>query len=143
MDIPPAIDSSVLLASSVHDIKNSLGMLLQTLEELMADLELKDENQRRQFAILRGESARINSALISLLGVYRLREEQLPVKIEDVYVGDFLEDQVALNELLFDINGLEVTVDCDPDLVAYFDSSLIWGPIFGRNVYLGFRYRLK
>jgi outer membrane receptor for ferrienterochelin and colicin len=25
----------------------------------------------------------------------------------------------------------------------YFDSSVVWGPIFGRNVYLGFRYRLK
>ncbi len=26
---------------------------------------------------------------------------------------------------------------------AYFDSSLIWGPIFGRNIYLGIRYRIK
>ncbi|NJK82658.1 MAG: TonB-dependent receptor [Saprospiraceae bacterium] len=25
----------------------------------------------------------------------------------------------------------------------YFDASLIWGPIFGRNVYMGLRYRLK
>ena len=25
----------------------------------------------------------------------------------------------------------------------YFDSSLIWGPVFGRNTYIGLRYRLK
>jgi hypothetical protein len=25
----------------------------------------------------------------------------------------------------------------------YFDSSLVWGPIFGRMVYAGFRYRIK
>lgn len=25
----------------------------------------------------------------------------------------------------------------------YFDASLVWGPIFGRNVYAGFRYRLE
>lgn len=25
----------------------------------------------------------------------------------------------------------------------YFDSSMIWGPVFGRNIYLGFRYRIK
>ncbi|MEO9968186.1 MAG: TonB-dependent receptor [Reichenbachiella sp.] len=25
----------------------------------------------------------------------------------------------------------------------YFDSSLVWGPIFGRNAYLGLRYRVK
>ena len=24
----------------------------------------------------------------------------------------------------------------------YFDSSLVWGPIFGRMAYAGFRYRL-
>jgi len=25
----------------------------------------------------------------------------------------------------------------------YFDSSLVWGPIFGRNVYVGLRYKIK
>lgn len=25
----------------------------------------------------------------------------------------------------------------------YFDSSLVWGPIFGRNIYLGLRYKVK
>ena len=25
----------------------------------------------------------------------------------------------------------------------YFDSSLVWGPIFGRNIYFGFRYKIK
>ena len=25
----------------------------------------------------------------------------------------------------------------------YFDSSLIWGPVFGRNVYMGLRYKIQ
>ena len=25
----------------------------------------------------------------------------------------------------------------------YFDASLVWGPVFGRNTYVGLRYRLK
>ncbi|MEL6842462.1 MAG: TonB-dependent receptor, partial [Bacteroidota bacterium] len=25
----------------------------------------------------------------------------------------------------------------------FFDSSLVWGPIYGRNVYIGMRYKLK
>ncbi len=25
----------------------------------------------------------------------------------------------------------------------YFDASLIWGPIFGRKIYFGFRYTLR
>lgn len=26
---------------------------------------------------------------------------------------------------------------------SYFDSSLIWGPVFGRNIYVGMRYKIK
>jgi hypothetical protein len=25
----------------------------------------------------------------------------------------------------------------------FFDSSLVWGPVFGRKLYVGLRYRLK
>ncbi|MEN8251054.1 MAG: TonB-dependent receptor, partial [Bacteroidota bacterium] len=31
----------------------------------------------------------------------------------------------------------------DDPFSSYFDSSLVWGPIFGRNTYLGLRYKLK
>ena len=31
----------------------------------------------------------------------------------------------------------------DQPFSEYFDSSLVWGPIFGRNTYLGFRYRIR
>ncbi|MEL7532910.1 MAG: TonB-dependent receptor, partial [Bacteroidota bacterium] len=31
----------------------------------------------------------------------------------------------------------------DQPFSRYFDSSLVWGPIFGRNVYLGLRYNIK
>ena len=31
----------------------------------------------------------------------------------------------------------------DQPFSDYFDSSLVWGPMFGRNMYLGFRYRIQ
>ena len=31
----------------------------------------------------------------------------------------------------------------DQPFGPYFDSTLIWGPIFGRNIYMGIRYRIK
>ena len=36
-----------------------------------------------------------------------------------------------------------VIVDAENPFSLYFDSGLIWGPIFGREFYLGFRYALK
>lgn len=121
---------SLLLASSVHDIKNSLGMLLNTLEDVIAAAPLQqDDPQRRRFATLQGEAARINNALISLLGLYRLQQRQLPVRLQEVFVADFLDEQIEANRLLFETRGLQVDLICDAQLCAYFDPTLVAGVI--------------
>jgi signal transduction histidine kinase len=122
-----AIPFPLLLASSVHDIKNSLGMLLSTLETVMQSISIESDQQRGQFTTLRSEAGRINNALIYLLGLYRLQQDQLPVQIQEVYVADFLDEQIATNQLLFDIRGLRVELQCDETLSAYFDPALIAG----------------
>lgn len=127
--VPAKIPLALLLASSVHDIKNSLGMLLTTLETVVASTPLHDETQRGRFATLQGEAARINNALISLLGLYRLQSDQLPVRIQQVFVADFLDEQISANQLLFNTRNLKVELDCEADLCAYFDVGLIGGVI--------------
>lgn len=125
----PQAPFALLLASSVHDIKNSLGMLLSTLEDVIQQQPAQDDRQRLRYATLQGEAARINNALIYLLGLYRLQETRLPVRLEEVYVGEFLDEQRAQQQLLFDVRGLALTVDCDERLSAYFDPTLIAGII--------------
>lgn len=125
--MPNDVPFSMMLASSVHDIKNSLGMLLNTLDAIIEDTPQASTGQRMQFATLRGEAARINNSMIYLLGLYRLQENQLPLQIQEVFVADFLEEQIAANELLFSIRRLEITCECDDDLRAYFDPTLIAG----------------
>jgi K+-sensing histidine kinase KdpD len=124
-------DSSfaVLLASSVHDIKNSLSMLLDTLDTVVQETPITSDLQRNQFATLRGEAARINNSLMYLLGLYRMQKNQLPLQIQEVYVADFLEEQIAANELLFSIRELHVDVACDEQLTGYFDPTLVGGVI--------------
>jgi len=52
-------------------------------------------------------------------------------------------------ELYLGVENLLNFVQSNPILSSedpfspYFDSSLIWGPVFGRNTYIGFRYRIK
>jgi len=123
------IDFSMLLASSVHDIKNSLGMLLTSLDEVI-DISIEERpEQRKNYSILRGEASRINNALIYLLGLYRLQNDQLSLNLAEIFVADFLEEQVASQQLLLDVNNVKVTVDCDDELVGYFDENLIAGVI--------------
>lgn len=52
----------------------------------------------------------------------------------DVYVG--VEN--ALN-----FKQRDAIIQAENPFGNYFDSSLIWGPVFGRNIYVGLRYTLK
>jgi signal transduction histidine kinase len=118
---------SLLVASSVHDIKNSLSMLLQTLEDVVRSTPNQSDEQRRQFATLQGEAVRINNDLMYFLGLYRLGNDQLPIHIESTYVADLLQEQTINNALLFEIRGLTLTLDCDDALTGYLDRMLIGG----------------
>ncbi len=122
-------DFSLVLASSVHDMKNSLGMLLNSLDSLMQDMPAQDEGQARRFAVLQYEASRINSELIQLLTIYRMQNDHLPVQVDEHFVSDLLEEQVARNDTLFATRNLQLTLDCDPDLLWYFDAELIGGVV--------------
>ena len=124
-----AIDFSLLLASSVHDIKNSLGMLMSSLDEVIDIGKEERPEYKKNYSILRGEASRINNALVYLLGLYRMQNQQLPLKLEEVYVRDFLEEQVESQKLLFEVNDIEIEIDCDDNLHGYFDENMIAGVI--------------
>lgn len=123
------LDFSLVLASSVHDMKNSLGMLLNSLEDAIHATPVQDEDQRRRFGILQYEASRINTELIQLLTLYRIQEERLPLRIDGHYVIDVLDEQLARNYMLFEMRDVEVEFDCDPDLHWYFDNDLVGGVI--------------
>ena len=60
-----------LLASTVHDMKNSLSLLMNDLEVMGSKLERSDEN-RQTVSSLRYEASRINISLMELLALYKL-----------------------------------------------------------------------
>ena len=122
-----AIDFSFILASSVHDMKNSLGMLLNTLAAMVEKSPPKDAEQARFFSTLEYEAARINGELVQLLSLYRMDEKTLVVVIDEHHVTDTIEEQVARNDTLLRSRNIEIQIDCDSDLTWYFDSELIGG----------------
>ncbi len=46
-------------------------------------------------------------------------------------------------ENVFNYKQKNPIIASDQPFGPYFDSSLIWGPVFGRNIYAGFRLRIK
>ncbi|WP_062062166.1 sensor histidine kinase [Cellvibrio sp. OA-2007] len=121
------IDFSFVLASSVHDMKNSLGMLLNTLSAMMANSPPKDAEQAQFFSVLEYEAARINGELVQLLSLYRMDENTMSVVIDQHYVSDIIDEQIARNDTLLKSRNIDVQVNCDSNLVWYFDNELIGG----------------
>jgi outer membrane receptor protein involved in Fe transport len=46
-------------------------------------------------------------------------------------------------ENLFDFRQDDPIIASDDPFGPYFDSSLIWGPVFGRKLYAGLRFRIN
>lgn len=121
------IDFSFVLASSVHDMKNSLGMLLSTLANMMESSPPTDPQQAQFFSTLEYEAARINSELVQLLALYRMDEQTLALDVDEHHVMDIIEEQLARNDTLFSTRNIKVRFDCERGLVWYFDNEMIGG----------------
>ena len=135
----PRSDFSMVLASSVHDMKNSLGMLLNSLEELIGTIPAPDAGSRRQLATLQYEASRINTELVQLLAIYRMQESRLPVQVDEHYLIDILEEQVARNDMLLRTRNLALELDCSEELLWYFDAELV-GSVIHNIIVNGARY---
>ncbi|MDO6443970.1 sensor histidine kinase KdpD [Marinobacter sp. 2_MG-2023] len=121
------IDFSMVLALAVHDMKNSLGMLLNSLDELRAENEDK-LNDFTKFNTLQYEAERIHNDLVQLLGIYRLGDNNLSAHIEEHFVPDFLAQHLARHTPLLKGLGIDYDIDADP-INGFFDADLLTGAL--------------
>ena len=83
-------------------------MLLSSLDEVIDISAAESPEQRKNYSILRGEASRINNAMIYLLGLYRIQNDQINLSLDEVFVADFLEEQLASQQLLLQVNEVEL-----------------------------------
>lgn len=119
------VDFSLVLASSVHDMKNSVGMLIGSLESYFDANPPETQNQLEHYNTLHYEASRINSELVHLLTIYRMQNNYLPLRIDGHYVVDVLEDQLARHHALIESRAINLKLDCADNLEWYFDADLI------------------
>ncbi|MGO1658942.1 MAG: sensor histidine kinase [Marinobacter sp.] len=121
------IDFSMVLASTVHDMKNSLGMLLNSLDELRVENEDKLDDFSR-FNTLQYEAERIHNDLVQLLGIYRLGENNLSAHMEEHFVPDFLSEHLARHTPLLKGLDIECVIDAQ-EINGFFDADLLTGAL--------------
>jgi len=119
----PQIDFSSVLASYIHDMKNSLFMLLQSMDNLAESMQ-PDSEQKAQLAKIHYEAYRVNTNMVQLLALYRHERQQLPLQTNENYVVDLVEDLIARNQLYIDNQQIAVETEVNSDLYGYYDTEL-------------------
>lgn len=108
----------VILGSTVHDIKNSLGTLLGLIQQLSLKQAADQVDEIRQ---LEFEANRINHSLMQLLVMYRIDEHKFSL-LEDEYSAlDLIHEARAQQDRLSRLQNIEVRIDCSEDLLCYCD----------------------
>lgn len=119
------ISFSTILASTIHDVKNSLGVVLSSLDELLCSGDASPPAVR--LGKLRSEAQRVNDNLVQLLALYKMENQGLALNIDEYFVHDFLEEVLASEKVVLETRNIELDVRCAGDLAWYFDRELIAG----------------
>lgn len=121
---------SAFFASSVHDMKNSLGMLSGLLEKVLARHSESDFSDYHDLTAMLYETRRLNSDLMHLLTLYKLDLQRYPFQSQSVQLVEFLDDLQVQNDRLLVARGIELSCRLeDESLEWHFDEDLVLGVI--------------
>jgi len=119
-------DISAFLASAIHDMKNSIGVLINFLETNIGEL---GPEAREKTAPMLYEVKRVNDNLIQMLAIYKIGNQFYPFDLTENSIGDFVMEIVEQSKAMLDYSGITLDVDFDEGLTWYFDYELISGAI--------------
>ena len=121
----PEIDFATVLASGVHDMKNSLCMLIQSMEVLQQELAEKSLSASEELGRIHYEATRLNTNLLQLLSLYRIEKDQLPLHMDEYNIDDLFDEILLRNALYSQQRHIEVSTECAARLSWFFDNDLI------------------
>ena len=121
---------SMFLASTAHDMKNSISVLSGTLERLLDAASPDTEKAYPQMAQMLYQTRRLNDNLMQLLALYkRVGKPEYPFDVQPLDIGQLVEQVVALERVLLESRSIALELDYDPHLIWHFDEDLIVGVV--------------
>jgi K+-sensing histidine kinase KdpD len=121
-----APDFSMIIASAVHDMKNSLSMLLHSVDQMCDELP-EEWKKKTNTTTVKYEAERVNSYLVQLLGLYRYQNKMLSIHIDEHFVQDLLDEKLAHYQPVLSDKNVQLLISCEESLVWYFDREIILG----------------
>lgn len=119
-------DISAFLASAIHDMKNSIGILINFLETNLTGL---GPDTGKKAAPMLYEVKRVNDNLVQMLAIYKIGNQFYPFDLTENSLDDFVREIAEQNKTLLDYSGIALDVELDEGLTWYFDYELISGVI--------------
>lgn len=123
-------DLFLFLASTAHDMKNSISVLCGTLENLLGHEANQDNPAFPHMAHMLYETKRLNNNLIQLLALYKdLGKSAYPFDCQAQLLDDFVTQVYAQTKVLLKSKNIEYEVKFPAEEVCYFDEDLILGVV--------------
>ncbi|RAU45822.1 MULTISPECIES: HAMP domain-containing sensor histidine kinase [unclassified Pseudomonas] len=136
------LDFSMVIASTVHDMKNSLASLIQAHGQWVRQLPEAQRGTAEQ-GVIDYEFAHLNGMLVQLLGLYKLGVNQLPLRPDYHELDDFIEAQLAFHQEVLASRGIAARYEVeDFGLPGFFDRELI-GSVVSNVVINAIRFARK
>jgi len=133
-DVKSTYDTELLPRPLIAKHRAFINMAYTTLKEWSFDLTWSWQGSKRI------------PAMESNPEPYRLDDSSPAFSLVNLQVGKSLSDRWELYAGIENLLGFkqeDPILASDDPFGPYFDSSLIWGPIFGRKFYSGLRFRIK
>jgi two-component system sensor histidine kinase SenX3 len=125
---PVDISFTDLIASCIHDMKNSLNLQVSALEGIaLQSRKAGDDALFQDLGRVIYQANRMNLNLVELLSLYKLSKSIYPMDITEQAVAEVIEEAVMQNQSMMDFKGIVVSVDCAPDCYWYMDRELVKG----------------
>ncbi|MBC3423303.1 MULTISPECIES: HAMP domain-containing sensor histidine kinase [unclassified Pseudomonas] len=119
------LDFSTVIASTVHDMKNSLSALIQAHDQWLARLPEQARSGSEQ-GVMEHEFRHLNGMLVQLLGLYKLGINQLPICPDYHELEDFVEAQLAAQQEVIRHRDVLATWRIDTESpLGFFDRELV------------------
>lgn len=120
----------VFLASTVHDMKNSIAVLGGTLESLLdkSDARAGQDASYPQMAHMLYQTRRLSDNLMQLLALYKeVGKPTYPFEPVTVPLGDLVHQVAGQSRVLLAAKDIRLDVDFAPDLLWTLDEDLVIG----------------
>jgi len=117
-----------LMASSVHDMKNSVNVQVHALEKIAREAQAHGDAEALAGLVnVIAQAHRMNANLMHLLSLYKFGKSIYPLDVAENSVLEVIEEAVLQTRSMIDFKGLTIEVDCAPHCYWFFDRDLITG----------------